>query len=180
MVNLTSGRYNVMAAALIAAAMAGYFSFREKRLTAAVLLANACVAAAVVDPTLMAPSAGWLSCWSSPFTDRARFHPRLLVVAALPYLLALAAWGAFIAQDPAMFRQQFAANAAGRRLSLLHPLAALASEIQIRYITIFGGWHSGVPVYMRVKVGLLLLYLAALIGCLASARVRNSRGGRSC
>jgi len=104
---------------------------------------------------------------------------RHVALAAAPYLVALAAWGVYIARDPAMFRAQFAENASGRLQGRLGPLGLIGAEIRERYLGRFAGWRPGAPPLMRVKVVLLVAYAAGLVGCLALPRIRANRVARA-
>jgi hypothetical protein len=66
--------------------------------------------------------------------------------------------------------------AAKHRLSpLASPLEAFVTEFQTRYLEVFSGFRDNVPVYMRLKVLLLIAYAGAFVGCLSTASIRRDR-----
>jgi hypothetical protein len=174
LINLTTARYDDMAAALSAAGLATYASLRERNLGLAIWFANLCIAAAAMTHPY---GAFGFPCLIILFwaLDRNRFRMNYLVLAAVPYVIALLGWGLYIAQDVAMFKAQFGSNAAAHKASLLHPLSLLAGELHDRYWVLFAGERSGVPVYMRVKLGLLLLYVVSFVSCLLMPEVRRDK-----
>ena len=179
LINFASARYDVVTAALSAAALACYLRTRERSLGRALLGANALLAAACLTHpyalfgmTGLATFVLWL--------DRRRLRPRHVALAAAPYVVALAAWGAYIAQDPAMFRAQFGANARdGRFAGPGDPLTVLLTEVRERYVAKFAGWRAGAPAAMRVKVLLLVAFAAGVIGCVADRRVSRNAAARA-
>lgn len=174
-VNYASARYDIMAAALSLAALAGYLLLRERSLGRALVVANGCLAAAC----LTHPYALFGMIVHAVFVlvlDVRRIRPRHVALAALPYLVMGACWGLYIAQDPAMFRAQFGANASGRFRDALSPLRAVVTELRERYLVNYAGWRPGAPVAMRAKLGLLLLYVVGVVGTLVLPELRRRRG----
>jgi hypothetical protein len=108
--------------------------------------------------------------------DVRRLRPRHVALAALPYVAALGLWALHIAQDPAMFRAQFGANASGRLGDALSPLGAVGRELRERYLENFAGARPGAPPAVRAKAALLLAYLLGVLGALALPEVRRRRG----
>jgi hypothetical protein len=102
--------------------------------------------------------------------DRSRLRWSHVFLSAMPYLVALAAWGIYIAQAPHLFMTQFTGNASGRGPGITHPWDALKLELTHRYGEAFGmaGWTSGPA---RAKIVVLLLYVAGLVWVTASPRV---------
>jgi hypothetical protein len=177
-INLSSARYDVMTAALAALSLATYLRLRERSLDRALAVANAFLAAAC----LTHPYALFGMVGLATFVlmlDRQRIRWRHVAIGAAPYLVALIAWGAYIAQDPVMFRAQFAENAGGRVGGLADPLAIVLAEIRVRYLELFAGWRPNAPPMMRVKILLLLAYVGGIIGCLALERIRRNAKARA-
>jgi hypothetical protein len=178
LVNLSSARYDVMTAALSWAGIASYLGLRERSLDRAVLVANTLLAAAcMTHPYALFGMVG-LATFAIVLDWRA-IRLRHIALAAAPYIVALAAWGVYIAKDPAMFRAQFAANASGRLQARLGPLGMIAAEMRERYLGRFAGWRPGAPPLMRVRILLLAAYAAGLIGCLALRRIRANPAARA-
>jgi hypothetical protein len=178
LVNLSSARYDVMTAALSWAGIASYLGLRERSLDKAVLVANTLLAAACMTHPFAVFGMVGLATFALVL-DRRAIRPRHIALAAAPYLVALAAWGVYIAKDPAMFRAQFAENASGRLQGRLGPLGMLSAEIRQRYIGGFAGWRPGAPPLMRVKILVLLAYAVGLVGCLALPRTRSNPKARA-
>jgi len=178
LVNLSSARYDVMTAALSWAGIASYLAMRERSLDRAVLVANTLLAAAcMTHPYALFGMIGLATF--AIVLDRRAIRARHVALAAAPYVVALAGWGAYIAKDPAMFRAQFAENASGRLQSHLGPLGLIGAEIRERYLGRFAGWRPGAPPLMRVKVVLLVAYAAGLVGCAALPRIRANAAARA-
>jgi 4-amino-4-deoxy-L-arabinose transferase-like glycosyltransferase len=178
LINLSSARYDVMTAALSAAGIAFYLLLRERSLERALLVANTFLAAACMTHPYALFGMVWLATFVLMLDVRAlRF--RHVALSAAPYIVALLAWGAYIARDPAMFRAQFAENASGRLQGRLGPLGMISAEIRERYLGRFAGWRPGAPPLMRVKVLLLVAYLAGIIGCLSMRSLRRSPRARA-
>lgn len=176
-INMTSERYDPMVAALNAAGMAAYLVLRERNFTAAVLMSNLVVAmACMTHPFGIFGFVGLAILWWS--LDRQKISLKFLAMAATPYVLALAGWGLYIAQDPRLFWTQFHGNASGRLKYLFSPLAGLVAEVRDRYIILFGGWRPGVPVYMRIKILILVAIIVSICGCLWSAEIRRNLANR--
>ncbi|HEU4720903.1 MAG TPA: hypothetical protein VFS59_06025 [Gemmatimonadaceae bacterium] len=173
LINLSSARYDVMTAALSAAGIASYLLMRERSLERALLVANTFLAAAC----LTHPYALFGMLGLATFVlmlDLRALRFRHVALSAAPYVVALLAWGAYIARDPDMFREQFAENASGRLQGRLGPLGMIGAEIKERYLGRFAGWRPGAPLMMRVKVLLLVAYLAGIVGCLSMRSLRGN------
>jgi 4-amino-4-deoxy-L-arabinose transferase-like glycosyltransferase len=172
--NLTSVRYDPMCAALGTAGVACYLAMRERRLATAVLAANACLAAALLThPFGVFGVIGFLTFFA--LLDLRRVSVPVVLAAVVPYAIAFGAWGVYILQDPAAFKNQITANAQGRVADVSRPLTLLATELRQRYLERYAGWRPDVPPLMRIKIVFLLAYLAGVLGCLASLRLRRER-----
>jgi 4-amino-4-deoxy-L-arabinose transferase-like glycosyltransferase len=175
-VRATSGRMDVMCAALGVSGLAAYFAVRERSFFQAILLANVGIAAAVITHPIgvvygVALAVGVLSL------DRKRIVWRLLPWCAVPYVAALAGWAAYIAQAPQFFKLQFFGNATHRGPGLFQPWEALKLELWHRYGENFGmaSWTTGPA---RAKILILALYLGGLIYAAASGELRSRAGSR--
>jgi hypothetical protein len=170
------GRYDMMSAALGAAALASYLKLRENHLTAAVLVSHVLVVANGL--THFMGIFAWLALVLLMFHfDRARLQWRHLAYAVTPYLIGGSAWGWYVMQDFDSFRAQFMANATtGNRLAgMLNPWIAIKREVLERYFVGFGlgshsPGHSG-PIILK-SLALAAYWLGAL-GCLAAASLRR-------
>jgi hypothetical protein len=176
-INLTSERYDPMVAALNAAGMAVYLLLRERNFPVAVFISNLLVAAAfLTHPYGLFGFVGLALLWLS--LDRHTLSVKVLALAAAPYVLALAGWGLYIAQEPRLFWTQFHGNSSGRLAYLFSPWTAFVAEIHDRYIVLFGGWRPGMPVYMKIKTLILITIVVSICGCLWSADLRRVREHR--
>jgi 4-amino-4-deoxy-L-arabinose transferase-like glycosyltransferase len=177
-VNFATARYDIMAAALNLSGVAVYLHYRAHHLGRAVVLGNACVAAAfLTHPYGVFGLAGLLVF--ATVLDRHRLRPRHLLLAGTPYVVAGGAWGLYVIQDLEMFRSQFGANASRRMDALGAPLHALYSELHDRYLVAFGGWRPDYPIMARVKVMLLAFYGLGVAGCLLTPAIRARPGYRA-
>jgi hypothetical protein len=176
----SDGRMDAMCAALCFAGFASYLSRRQYNLSGAILISNALVAAA-----LFTHPNGLLGVLGLTFLiwyfDRQRFEVRQIGFAAAPYLAYAAGWGLYILQDPHLFFRQFLANAQdmGRLNMLTSPWAGFKAEVGQRYLGHFAGLSPSVPKLMRVKVLIVLVYVAAVIGSLSVRAIRQHRGRRA-
>ena len=179
-VNLTSARYDIMTAGLSAAALAVYLSTREKSFEGALLGAGSLQAAACM--THPYGVFGILGLMIFAITlDFRRLRARHIALAALPFFVAAAAWAAYIAQDPAMFRAQWAANAKGHFAASSDLISMISNEIRERYLIRFAGWRNDAPWAMRVKVLLLVAYVVGVLSLPCDPANPNQSGrARSC
>lgn len=176
--NTASARYDIMAAGLGAAALATYLLLRARRLGLGIVLSQALVCAAcLVHPYGIFGGAG--VAIFAVMLDRHRLRPRHLLIAGVPYLIGVGLFGIYVAQDPAMFRAQFSANASGRLGAYTDPLGALASELRQRYLVLLGGWRADLPATARIRLLILLVYAAGVGGCLLARDLRRTGAVRA-
>jgi 4-amino-4-deoxy-L-arabinose transferase-like glycosyltransferase len=172
------GRMDMMSAALGFAALAAYLALRSRSLDLAILAAHTLV----VLSGLTHPNGGMLSLAGVAFLtfryDRASIRGRQVALMALPYLAGAAGWGLYIAEDPKLFLTQFGGNASNRLGTFRAPWLALRREIAERYLPAFG-FQAGAPAAARIKLLLLLGYLAGLAGTLSVAGLRRRPGVRA-
>jgi hypothetical protein len=122
----------MLAAAFGYSGIAAYVVLRARSLRLAVFLSNALVAVA----GLTHPNAAMV-CLPALIAavlvlDRKAISAPVLAFATLPYLVAAAAYGWYVALDPAAFREQFFSNSSGRLTGLASPLRVLFRE-PLRY-----------------------------------------------
>ena len=71
--------------------------------------------------------------------DWQRVKPVHFALAAAPYIVGAACWGAYILQDPATFRKIFlGSSAAGRLGGIWHPILSLRNEFVLSTSPPFG------------------------------------------
>lgn len=179
----SSGRMDMMSAALGFAALAAYLELRERSLPAAVLVANSLVAAS----GLTHPVGGYLSFAGLQFLtlyyDRRRIGARHVALALVPYLAGAAGWGWYILKDPAAFAAQFGTNATmdGRLGGLRAPWMGVLREITGRYAMAFGlGTHtpdSIGPIYLKAVI--LAVLVAGAAGAALTREIRANKGYRA-
>src|SRR5206468_3632961 len=99
----------------------------------------------------------------------AEFRWRHAALAAVPYLIGAAGWGAYIAQNPALFQGQFLGNASDRLAAFAAPLNALRTEIAERYLATYGlaSYTTGAS---RLKIAILICYAWGLIAAIRQRR----------
>jgi 4-amino-4-deoxy-L-arabinose transferase-like glycosyltransferase len=167
-------RMEMMCAALGTTGLAFYLHFREHSLSRALVLANSAIAASALTHPMGVSYFVALAVMILA-ADRAKLTLAGVAMSAAPYLVALTAWGLYIAQAPQLFLIQFTGNSSARGPGLTHPLAALGLELTHRYGESFGlaAWTSGPA---RIKILVLLLYAGGLIYVSASRRLRSAPG----
>jgi hypothetical protein len=170
------GRMDMMTAALGSAAFAVYLSLREKHLLWAILVSQACVAAAGLShPLALGYLAGLVSLTLYRDWRRTRF-PHFLAACA-PYLVGAAGWGLYIRQSPHDFILQFGGNAAGRSVPLTEPLAMLHVQFVERFWHMYG-MAPDTHGLSHLKVLILAVYVAGLLGALCNREIRRHAGYR--
>jgi len=161
LINLGISRYDIVCAALNAAALAAYLRLRATRFTLAVVASNTFLAlSAITHPNAMF---GLLGCAMLVIGsgDWRRIKLRHVALGLLPYAVAFGAWALIIDGRWSLFIEQMTYGARSKRVDLGSPFAVLADDIRVRWIELFSGWRSGVPVVMRAKSIFPLLWLVA-------------------
>lgn len=175
----SSARMDMMTAALGFSAIAVYLVMRERNLLLAVLLSQTLI---VIDglthPNAITAFVGLLivTLW----LDRGALNLRMILLAAIPYVIGGTAFGIWVMQDVEAFRSQFIDNAlmGGRMSGLSSPLGNIVREFTEHYPHAYGlgqnsGGHSG-PIYLKSLI--LIGYVAGILGSLLIADLRqNSR-----
>lgn len=174
MVNLTTARYDAMCAALNVAALVAYLSLRERHLTAGVAISASLLAASCMVHPYGAFGIMMVGVFALGLDGRRLLDWRVLVGGAVPFIVALTAWGVYVMQDLLLFREQLSENASGRVDAFNAPLGSLFLEMRERYLGLYGGVRPGVPLAMRAKLGILALYLVGIAGCILTPRLRKN------
>lgn len=173
----STGRSDMLSAALGAAALAAYLSLRERHFRWALFAAHTLAMAS----GLTHPNGGMIAFFSLVFLhlhfDRSRFRWPHLVPIALPYVIGGAAWSMYILQSPEIFRAQFAGNAAGRLWPLRAPLSALRREITGRFLPAYG-FLPDAHRAAKLRVAVLVVYVAAVLGLVAPRALRRTPPAR--
>jgi 4-amino-4-deoxy-L-arabinose transferase-like glycosyltransferase len=163
------GRMDGMCAAFGFAGLAVYCSLRQRHSGIAFVAGHAFAALALMthpNGVLYAGGLTLIAFWSG------RDKPRLshFAGAALPYVVLLAAWGLYLANDFALFQRQFGGNAANRFSGILDPVTALWQEVSVRYLA--GG-------QTMLRVALLVPYLLGLAAAIVIGPLRRHPGVRT-
>jgi 4-amino-4-deoxy-L-arabinose transferase-like glycosyltransferase len=167
-------RMDMTCAALGFASLAIYLSWREERLSMALLISHSLAAAACfthpngsfATATLLVTMA-WL--------DRHRWREMNPLLILIPYAAGGLGWWFYVRQAPGDFTAQMSANAAGRGGDLLTPWRGIWREIDGRFMTHYwpeGSWSG------RLKVVGLLLALVSGAAILAVRPLRAVTGCR--
>jgi 4-amino-4-deoxy-L-arabinose transferase-like glycosyltransferase len=182
--NASTGRMDMMSAALGFAGLACYLNWREGHLTRAVLATQTLVVASgLTHPNGLLPFAGLL--FLTLYFDRARLRWQHVGVAAAPYVVGALCWGAYILRDPPGFRAQLSGNVGGfsamtganRWVGLTAPWTGIKLEITQRYLGSFGlAAHSVGPA--RLKLLVLAAYVCGVLGVCGVSALRRHGGYR--
>lgn len=177
----SSGRMDMMSAALGFAAFAAYLQLRERSVTWAILVSQSLiVASGLTHPMGLLPFVALI--FLSLYFDRKRIGFKHLVIALIPYLIGGLAWGAYILQDPASFYSQFSANATmgsdeyngSRFVGLFSPLKGLKLEVTQRYIANFGFGRRDTNA-THIKILFPMLYVVGVLGSLLVRQIRRTK-----
>jgi hypothetical protein len=174
----STGRMDMMSAALGFAGLSVYVNLRGRSLPWAICLGYA----GVVGSGLSHPNGGMVSFAGLTFLilylDRPRLRWNHLAWASAPFLIGAAGMALFISVDPELFRTQFLGQSRGRLTAFAHPLSSLAGEVTSRYPAAFGllGENS---VLGLGRAYILLAYLAGMAVACLSRPLRREPGVRA-
>ena len=183
-----NGRMDMMAACLGAAGLTAFLQLRDRAPRASLLVSHSLIAAAVLTHPCGALFAVPLAVMM--FVGRgfgpAAGLPAGASFAALPWLVAILLWLAYIAQAPSDFRSQFFGNVSGfageylrrdRTSGIRAPWRALWLELKLRYLLPFG---FGSLQTKAEWAGALWLSLctSALLTALCNKKLRSQTGIR--
>jgi hypothetical protein len=158
LLNLGVSRYDIVCAALNAAAIASYAAWRERHFGRAVLVANVFLAlAATTHPYAVFGLVGCLAIVVAT-GDWRRIRPVHALLALAPHVLAFGAWALMIGGHWSVLRQQIAMQAGSRGIDYGNPVRVYATDLAVRWWQLFAGWRGDVPAVMRAKTLFLLLW----------------------
>lgn len=174
----SSGRMDIMSAALGFSALAVYLLWRERSLILAILLSQSLtVASGLTHPNALLAFFGLL--FLTLYLDFRRIRFTHIAVALAPYLVGGAAFGWWIWQDTEAFRAQFIDNAlmSGRMKGASSPLMGIWREFTEKYPHAHGlgatsGGHSG-PIYLKSLI--LIGYIVGVLGVVFTKSLRQNR-----
>jgi hypothetical protein len=166
-------RNDIIACALVHAALASYLCWYETHPSRAILLSQTCL----VLSGMTHPVGGivGLFCFLALYfsRDTKPFGIRLAALAAFPYVVGGALYGLYILQAPDVFRAQFFSNASGRGRDALRFWTAIENEVSRRYLPVF--WdRAGLTAFAKLRLLMLVAYLSGLSGCLVIGNLRRS------
>jgi hypothetical protein len=171
-------RMDAMSLALASLAILSYLELRERHLALAILVSQTCVAACgLTHPTPGVPVLCAVA-FLAVYYDRSRIGLKLLILAAVPYLIFGAGWYWYISAAPDLFRAQFLGNVTtiDRLGGVFHPLRAIVREI--RRHADMGGFGPGMAPLYRIKILSVFIYVIAGIGLLVNRETRRDPGIR--
>jgi hypothetical protein len=167
----SDGRVETICMALGYAGIAGYFHFRERNWTLAILLAASGGAGAALSHPL--GGALNLSIATLVLMDWSKIRWRRAWVAAVPYLAGAAAYGAYISSAPQIFLAQFRGAAAVRVSGPGATIHNILDDAYQRYVNYYWTALSGSN---RLKVVQLIFVVAGTVAVLLNRRLRSSPG----
>jgi hypothetical protein len=171
----STGRSDMMCAGLGSAGLAAYLGFRSRSLFLALLVSNALVAASgMTHPNGVLYLASLI--FLVMFFDRRNIRAIHLGAAAAPYLIGAAIWSTYILQNPADFIAQFGSNARTRTSGITSAWAVIKGEAR-RYVNAYGLGPQSTGL-ARIKIVMLLAYLAGIAGVLLSPFLRRQTSSR--
>jgi 4-amino-4-deoxy-L-arabinose transferase-like glycosyltransferase len=172
-----NGRMDMMSAALAYSGFAVYLSQRRKNLLLAVLAGNTLiVASGLTHPNGILALIGLIALVL--VYDRKNIRIKHVLVALIPYLVGGIGWGLYIAQDPTAFVDQFTGNMQRQLMGVLSILKSFQLEITARYLPVYG-FTEGSSLFAKLKILILLGYLAGVIGLLLTPDLRRRKGVRA-
>ena len=175
----SSGRMDMMSAALGFAGFASYLHLRERSLPWAILVSQSLVVmSGLTHPMGLLPFFGLV--FLSLYLDRKRIGFKHVAIALIPYAIGGVAWGSYVLQDPSSFYSQFLANATmgsdeptgSRFVGLRSPLTGLKLELTQRYFANFGFGRRDTSA-TRIKILFLVLYAVGVFGSLCVGQIRR-------
>jgi len=183
-IGASTGRMDMMCAALGYSALAAFLVLRQRSLRLAILISQTLAAAGLfTHPCGMLAVAGLVLLALQ--VDRSRLNWRLVAFGLVPYSIGLAVYAGYAMQDPQSFFRQLSGNVSGlageasgttRFDGLLHPLSALWRELLYRYMSAFNGTSWRNP--YRSQVLILLLYWGGAMVAILDRRVRQQKAAR--
>ena len=165
-------RMDAMSLAMAALAILAYLELREHNLTTGLVVSQVCVAACGLTHPMPGIPAFCAVAFLVLYYDRARISWRLLVLAAVPYLVFAVGWLWYISVAPDLFRAQFFGNVTDvdRLGGFGHPLGAVIGEFR-RHLGM-GGFEPGLSALYRIKAIPLVVCLFAGFDLLLDRKAR--------
>jgi hypothetical protein len=176
----SSGRMDMMSAALGFAGFATYLLLRERSLVWAIFVSQSLIVmSGLTHPMGLLPFFGLI--FLTLYLDRKRIGFKHVAAALTPYVIGGVAEGLYILQDPQSFYSQFFANAVmgsdentgGRFVGLFQPFTGLKLEFSQRYVANFG-FSSRDSSATHIKILFLVLYVVGVIGSLLVREIRRT------
>ena len=169
------GRMDMMCMALIFASFASYLALRKKNLPLAILAGHTLVVlGGLTHPNGILALFGMI--FLNLYFDRRDIRLKHVLIALIPYIIGAFGWGIYILQDTEAFRNQFGSNIVGRVHESLSILSQFIREISDRYLFEYGVSGTGIA---KLKILILLAYIAGLLGSIVTTRKNNKSGTRS-
>jgi hypothetical protein len=169
----STGRMDMMCAALNFAAFAAYLRLRGRNIALAIFTANALIALSGLTHPNGALGFSGLA-FLTLYYDRRNIKWRHAMMAAAPYLIGGAGYLLYIANDPNLFLTQLSGNGGGRLWGLASPLGALKYEITERYLGL-----SAVGSANYLKAALVAAYAVGIAGAICTREIRSAKGYRA-
>lgn len=167
----STGRMDMMSAALGMSALAVYVRLRERSPRWALLAAHCLVAAAVFTHPV-GGMVGLVALLVASLKDTEQRKWGYLLLAPPPYLAGALAWGVYVSRRPDLFVAQFFANAEGRFADLAHPIRMLKREIVERYLLNYGLAPYSSAAGLS-KLAIIAFYAGSVLLLMSSARLRQ-------
>lgn len=172
LVSCSNGRPDCMTAALGAAGMAIYLRVREHNLSGALLGGMSLTAAAILThPLGLIELAGVV--FLVLYLDLRRLRWSHIPIVALPYAVAICAWGLYVLEAPDVFSSQFRASVGYRTHAFWNPIRSVVTDLTQRYFTFFvSAENHGLA---RLKGLILLAYVSGFLAALLIPAIRRQR-----
>ena len=178
----SQARPDMMCAALGFAAIAVFLVWREKNFALCLIFSQTLVVlAGLTHPNGIL--AFFAVAFLTIYLDRRKLKLAHLGIALIPYLIGGAAFGVWILQDPAAWKDQFIDNAmmGGRMSGFSNPFSAFLREFTERYPHAYGlqansGGHSG-PIFLKSLI--LIGYALGFFGVLLTKKLRDNPNYRA-
>lgn len=171
----SDGRMDMLAASLGLAGVTVYLKLRENHFTWAVVLSQILICCGgLTHPMGGIPYMimfGWFFVSGKDWRRVRWIH---LPLAAAPYMIGAAGWGAYILQDPETFKRIFlGSNVKGRMDGVFNPFLAVRNEVVYRYLEPFGLRAT----FWVVKSKLLIpaVYLCVALAVWATPSLRREK-----
>jgi len=168
----SDGRTDMLAAVFGLGAVATYLRFREERFTLAILLSQILlVCGGLTHPMGGVPYLAMLVYFFVTGKDWRKIRPIHFALAAIPYIVGAACWGAYILQEPATFRKIFmGSSVAGRLGGIWHPFLSIRNEIVQRYLVPFGLTRDSLVLKAKLMIPIIYFAAAALVWIIGPIR----------